>query len=115
MAILAGERRAKDGAAGLRHQGWFASAAAAFLLAACGHTQSSTTSSAGSSSQSLTLLHATRGSTPGIYDADNRQVILRGVNYGALGDYYIDNPANPAPVAPRENDFPEMARIGLNS
>ena len=44
-----------------------------------------------------------------------RQVILRGVNYNALGDYYIDQPQYPAPILPKPGDFPQMAALGMNS
>lgn len=63
----------------------------------------------------MSPLHAVRGNGAGIFDAQDRQVILRGVNYGALGDYYLDNPANPAPVRARPDDFAEMEALGLNS
>jgi len=89
-------------------------AAAVLLLAGCGGS-SSPIQDAAPAGDALVLLHATRGANPGIYDAAGRQVILRGVNYGALGDYYIDQPAYPAPVRPRPDDFAQMAALGLNS
>ena len=42
-----------------------------------------------------TLLYAKRGENAGIYDQQGRFVILRGVNYNALGDYWQANPAVP--------------------
>lgn len=84
----------------------------ALLLAAC--SQSSAPAGA-AGAKSLPLLHATRGATPGIYDDQGRQVLLRGVNYNALGDYYIDQPQYPAPVLPKASDFPQMAALGMNS
>ncbi|WP_161554112.1 glycoside hydrolase family 5 protein [Stenotrophobium rhamnosiphilum] len=83
------------------------------LLAACGSSSSPTSSV--TSAKSLPLLHATRGATPGIYDDQGRQVLLHGVNYGALGDYYIDQPEYPAPVLAKASDFPQMAALGINS
>jgi len=83
------------------------------LLAAC--SQSSAPSHGAASAQSLPLLHATRGATPGIYDDQGRQVLLHGVNYNALGDYYIDQPQYPAPILPKASDFPQMAALGANS
>ena len=84
------------------------------LLAACGNSRSPGISSA-SAAKSLPLLHATRGAVPGIYDDQGRQILLRGVNYNALGDYYIDQPAYPAPILPKSSDFPQMAALGMNS
>ncbi len=45
----------------------------------------------------LLPLHAIRGDRPGIFDTQGRQVLLRGVNLNALGDYYQANP-NYTPV-----------------
>lgn len=62
----------------------------------------------------LSALHARRGAAAGIYDAQGRQVLLRGVNLNTLGDYYQGNP-NYAPVLPVDDgDFAQMARYGLN-
>lgn len=82
-------------------------------LGGCGDASGPVTG--GSTRTALPLLHATRDAAPGIFDAQNRQVLLRGVNYNALGDYYIDQPAYPAPVLPKASDFPQMAALGLNS
>ena len=82
------------------------------LLTACGGGSAGAPAAA---AQAPSLLHATRGATPGIYDAQNRQVLLRGVNYNALGDYYIDQAAYPAPILPKAGDFPQMAALGMNS
>ncbi|HVT36239.1 MAG TPA: cellulase family glycosylhydrolase [Nevskiaceae bacterium] len=89
-------------------------AAIAAMLCACGGAATSPAVSAPAARQ-LPLLHAVRGTAPGIYDDSNRQVILRGVNYNALGDYYQDNPLYPPVILPRASDFPRMAGIGLNS
>lgn len=62
----------------------------------------------------LPALHATRGTDPGIFDALGRQVILRGVNYNSLGDYYQASPQLPTvfPVDPLA--FADMAAQGFN-
>lgn len=83
------------------------------LVAAC--SQSSAPTNSGTDAKSFALLHATRGATPGIYDDQGRQVLLHGVNYNALGDYYIDQPEYPAPILPKASDFPQMASLGINS
>jgi endoglycosylceramidase len=63
----------------------------------------------------LLALRATRGAVRAIFDSEGRQVLLRGVNYNKLGDYYQANPAF-APVVPQSpDDFPLMARLGFNS
>lgn len=61
-----------------------------------------------------TLLYAKRGDNPGIYDQQGRFVILRGVNYNSLGDYWQGNAAV-ANVKPyEENDLKLMASYGVN-
>lgn len=60
------------------------------------------------------LLHAVRGDRPGIYDARGRFVLLRGVNYNVLGDYWQGNPDVPATKAYDRNDFALMAKYGFN-
>ncbi len=61
-----------------------------------------------------TLLYAKRGDNPGIYDQQGRFVILRGVNYNSLGDYWQGNAAV-ANIKPyEENDLKLMARYGVN-
>lgn len=62
----------------------------------------------------MPLLHATRGADPGIYDARDREVILRAVNYSALGDYYQGSPDFPPVIPPRPGDMADMASLGLN-
>jgi endoglycosylceramidase len=62
----------------------------------------------------LPALHARRGGDAGIFDADGRQVLLRGVNLSSLGDYFQGNPNLP-PVRPLDaTDFPRMASYGFN-
>lgn len=60
------------------------------------------------------LLQAQRWVNPGIYDAQGRFVLLRGVNLNTIGDYWQANPAIPA-TAPYESDhFRIMASYGFN-
>ena len=61
-----------------------------------------------------TLLYAKRGENPGIYDQQGRFIILRGVNYNVLGDYWQGNVsvANTKPY--EENDLQMMASYGVN-
>ncbi len=62
----------------------------------------------------LLPLHATRGDHAGVFDSTGRQVLLRGVNLNALGDYYQGN-ANYQTVIPLGySDFPNMARQGFD-
>lgn len=64
----------------------------------------------------LPLLHATRGSDhPGVYDSERRQVLLRGVNVNALGDYFQSNPAFPTVAPLHRSDFRRIRRLGFNS
>jgi endoglycosylceramidase len=62
----------------------------------------------------LLALHAVRGPAPAIVDADDRQILLRGVNLNGLGDYYQANPDLPPNVAVTEDDFEEMATFGFS-
>lgn len=59
-------------------------------------------------------LYATRGTAPGIYDADGRFMILRGVNYNALGDYWQANPAVATTKQYSPDDIQLMASYGFN-
>jgi hypothetical protein len=61
-----------------------------------------------------TLLYAKRGENAGIYDQQGRFVILRGVNYNALGDYWQANPAVPTNKQYDEEDLKLMASYGVN-
>jgi hypothetical protein len=58
-----------------------------------------------------TLLYAKRGENAGIYDQQGRFVILRGVNYNALGDYWQANPAVPTNKQYDEEDLKLMAKL----
>ncbi|MCB9205170.1 MAG: cellulase family glycosylhydrolase [Flavobacteriales bacterium] len=60
------------------------------------------------------LLHAVRGENPGIYDVNDRYVILRGANYNALGDYWQGDPNVPPTKAYDPLDIQLMAEHGLN-
>jgi len=82
------------------------------LLAGCGDDDPSLPSTP--SRSALSPLHATRGVDAGIYDAQGRQVLLRGVNVNALGDYYQGNPSYPQVLPVDDSHFAEMARYGLN-
>lgn len=61
-----------------------------------------------------TLLYAKRGDNPGIYDQQGRYVILRGVNYNVLGDYWQGNSAVATTKQYEENDLKLMAANGVN-
>lgn len=88
-------------------------AALALLVTACGeHDETGAATSA--ALPALSPLHANRGDHPGVFDAAGRQVILRGVNLNALGDYYQANPAYPPVIPLKDTDFPNMARQGFN-
>ncbi len=65
-------------------------------------------------SETLPRLHAETGVRAGIYDEFNREVLLRGVNYTSLGDYYQAHPDLPAVVEPRPDDFARIASLGFN-
>jgi endoglycosylceramidase len=65
-------------------------------------------------SPELRPLHAVGGADARIVDAEGRQVLLRGVNLSALGDYYLPNPAHPAPVPLQPDDFSDIAAQGFD-
>lgn len=62
----------------------------------------------------LSPLRVVRGARPRIVDAEGRQVLLRGVNVNQLVDFYAPRPHVPATVPLTENDFAQMAELGLN-
>jgi endoglycosylceramidase len=64
---------------------------------------------------SLPVLYAARGNEAGLYDDEGRQVLLRGISMGSLGDYYQANANIPSNVPVQENDIPLMAELGANS
>ncbi|MGH9079451.1 MAG: glycoside hydrolase family 5 protein, partial [Acidimicrobiales bacterium] len=89
---------------------------AGLVLAGCTSSSSTPASSPTSPGHSTALpaLHATRGGSPDIFDADGRQVLLRGVDYNVLGDYYQANPAaeTVVPYSPHQLDL--MAAQGFD-
>ena len=85
----------------------------AVLAAACGD-EDSNSSGAATALPALVPLHATRGDRPGIFDAAGRQVLLRGVNLNALGDYFQGNPQLPPVLPLKSADFPRMASYGFD-
>jgi endoglycosylceramidase len=66
------------------------------------------------SNDAAKLLHAETGTNPGIYDQQERYVILRGVNYNSLGDYWQANPTVPAVKPYDPEDIKMMAEYGFN-
>lgn len=59
-------------------------------------------------------LQVRKGSQPAIVDTQGRTVLLRGVNYNSLGDYFQANPEQSPVVATQPSDFAQMAELGLN-
>jgi endoglycosylceramidase len=91
-----------------------AAAALVACAAACGGDQDEG-GSAPTPLPALSPLRAQRGDGPGIFDAQGRQVLLRGINLNSLGDYYQAN-AHYAPVLPLSStDFPRMASHGFDA
>lgn len=87
------------------------------LLFACSDNDRSRTTGESTQrdlSHTLMPLHATRNENPGIYDSEGRRVLLRGVNYSAIGDYYQDNPDFPSAIPPLPQDALEIAELGFN-
>jgi endoglycosylceramidase len=62
----------------------------------------------------LLPLHSVSGNSPRIVDSSGRQVLLRGVNEDALGEYYQQYPQLAPVLSLTENDFREMAGLGFN-
>ncbi len=63
----------------------------------------------------LLPLHSIRSATdPRIVDSAGRQMLLRGVDEDALGEYYQQYPADPAVLPLTANDYREMASLGFN-
>ena len=67
-----------------------------------------------SQSSAVSLLHATRGQHAGIYNEQGRRILLRGVNYNALGDYWQALPDVPAHKEYDDKDIEMMAEHGFN-
>ena len=79
-----------------------------------GPASTSTTAAPAPSLPALLPLHATHGADAQIFDSEGRQVLLRGVNLSALGDYYLPNPVYPAPVPLQPDDFANIAAQGFD-
>jgi endoglycosylceramidase len=62
----------------------------------------------------LARLVAVRGNRPAIFDASGRQVLLRGVNFNHLGDYFVSDPALPNVAPLGEDDWHDVAATGAN-
>ena len=60
------------------------------------------------------LLYSVRGVNPGIYDQQGRYILLRGVNYNVLGDYWQGNPAVATTKQYEADDIALMAKYGIN-
>ncbi len=59
-------------------------------------------------------LYAVRGSSPGIFDREGRYMILRGVNYNVLGDYWQANSSVATTKQYSPEDISMMASYGFN-
>jgi endoglycosylceramidase len=64
--------------------------------------------------QPLAALHAVRGETPGIFDEQGRQVLLRGINLNVLAEYGQANEQLETVVPLTDTDWEEMAAQGFN-
>ena len=62
----------------------------------------------------LPPLHAELGDRAGIYDDAGREVLLRGVDVNGLGDYYAVSPALAPTVPLTEQDFADIAKLGMD-
>lgn len=58
--------------------------------------------------------YAKRGNQPGIYDHQGRFIILRGVNYNVLGDYWQGNTTIPTTATYSEEHLRLMSFYGFN-
>jgi endoglycosylceramidase len=62
----------------------------------------------------LPWLKATTGDEPAIFDALGRQVLLRGVNFNHLGDYFETSPLLPTVADLGPDDWDDAAALGTN-
>lgn len=97
------------------HHRWGNLLLSSLLLLGCGDDgEPRQAGTPGATLPGLTALQARRGGEPGIFDAQGRQVLLRGMNINSLGDYYQANPAYPQTIPLDDTDFPRMAQHGFN-
>jgi endoglycosylceramidase len=62
----------------------------------------------------LPWISATRGDDAGLFDARGRQVLLRGVNFNHLGDYFQTHPSLPTVATLGDDDWDDLAAQGAN-
>ena len=62
----------------------------------------------------MPLLHAQRGIRAGLYDPQGRHILLRGVNYNALDEYWQALPDVPSAKAYEDSDLILMEHYGFN-
>lgn len=62
----------------------------------------------------LPWLHARTGEQAGIFDDRGRQVLLRGVNFNHLGDYFETHPTLPTVAELGPDDWDDAAALGHN-
>lgn len=65
-------------------------------------------------SGALPWLAARRGDEAGLYDSAGRQVLLRGVNFNHLGDYFVTDPSLPTVASLDAEDWDDAAALGTN-
>jgi endoglycosylceramidase len=87
---------------------------AGMLLASCVPNGSPPPVSDPGSSEELMWLTAVRGERAGIYDTAGRQMLLRGVNFNHLGDYFQSHPDLPTVATLDEADWEDAAAQGMN-
>jgi endoglycosylceramidase len=63
----------------------------------------------------LLPLRAEGGDDPRFVDSEGREVLLRGVNVNALGEYYQADPDLPSTIPLTDADWTEMASLGFSS
>lgn len=63
---------------------------------------------------SMPWLKVRRGEHPGIFDSLDRQVLLRGVNFNHLGDYWQGHPSLPTVAELGADDWDDAAALGTS-
>lgn len=97
-----------------RHRHWRTAAIAAIAaLASCTPGSPPPVADPGPTEE-LQWLRAVRGPQAGIYDESGRQVVLRGVNFNHLGDYFQSHPDLPTVATLDEDDWDDAAAQGMN-